>query len=130
MKKLLDTNLLIRFLLNDNPKQAQAIQNLLETSKEFLVLTDVSFAEIIWVLTSYYKLPKTQIVEKLKHILTLTVIEANKPCLFKALANYESHNLDYINAYLAAYAQGKKIREIYSYDRDFDKLPSIDRVEP
>ena len=130
MKKLLDTNLLIRFLLNDNPKQSAAVQSLFETTPDELVLTDVSVAEMIWLLTSYYQLPKDDVIDKVKQILTLGVINANKSVLSKALSLYQSINIDYIDAYLAAYCEEENLSSVISFDRDFDKIKSIQRTEP
>ena len=128
--KLLDTNLIIRFFLNDNPPQAEAVQKILESEHEELVLTDVSLAEIIWVLTSYYKLPKSEVVNKLLDLLTLEAIRANKQVLYKALFLYKSLNIDFIDAYLGAFAENEGIKSIYSYDKDFDKIKSLKRKEP
>ncbi len=130
MKKLLDSNLLLRFLLNDNTEQANAVQKLLESCTDELILTDVSIAEIIWVLTSYYKLPKQEVADKIKLLLALKTIYANKPVLFKALSIYQSTNVDYIDAYVAAYAEDEQAAGIYSFDKDFEKIASVKRLEP
>jgi len=107
MRKLLDTNLFIRFLLKDIPSQAQAVKKILETGSEELILTDVGLAEIVWVLTSYYQLPKTEVVDKLLNLLALKKIQANKDILVRALKSYQSLNIDFIDAYLGAYAQNQ-----------------------
>ena len=60
MAKLLDANLIIRYLIEDDPKKAQAFEKLLKTSKEPLIITDVTVSETVWVLSSYYKLRKTK----------------------------------------------------------------------
>ena len=130
MRKLLDTNLFIRFLLKDIPSQAQAVKKILETGSEELILTDVGLAEIVWVLTSYYQLPKTEVVDKLLNLLALKTIQANKDILVRALKSYQSLNIDFIDAYLGAYAQNQGLSDIYSYDRDFDKIKYLNRREP
>lgn len=130
MRKLLDTNLVIRFLLKDIPNQAEAVRKILASDEEELVLTDVALAEIVWVLTSYYQLPKTDVVDKLLDLLTLDTIHANKQVLYKALFLYKSLNIDFIDAYLAAFAEDGGIESIYSYDEDFDKIKFLKRKEP
>lgn len=130
MRKLLDTNLVIRFLLKDIPNQAEAVRKILASDEEELVLTDVALAEIVWVLTSYYQLPKTDVVDKLLDLLTLDTIHANKQVLYKALFLYKSLNIDFIDAYLAAFAEDGGIESIYSYDKDFDKIKFLKRKEP
>lgn len=130
MRKLLDTNLIIRFLLKDIPSQAQAVKKMLETYGEELILTDVGLAEIVWVLTSYYQLPRAEVVNKLLDLLSLKTIQANREVLIRALELYQSLNIDFIDAYLGAFAQNQGLNDIYSYDKDFDKIKSLKRIEP
>lgn len=130
MKKLPDTNLIIRFLLNDIPSQAKAVKKILDADGEEVILTDVGLAEIVWVLTSYYQLSKVEVVNKLLDLLSLKTIQANKSTLVRALKLYQSLNIDFIDAYLAAYAYDRELSEIYSYDRDFDKIKFLNRKEP
>lgn len=129
-KKILDTNLIIRFFLNDKPPQAEAVQKLLQSSQQELILTDVSLAEIVWVLTSYYQLPKSEVADKLLDLLTLETIHANKQRLIRALFLYKSFSIDFVDAYLGAFAETEGIDTIYSYDEDFDKIKALKRKEP
>src|SRR3989338_4694629 len=98
-KFLLDTNLLLRFLTSDDHKKAKAVANLLKTSKDPLIVTDLAFAELAWVMASFYDFDKEQ-------------------------------NIDFIDAYHAAYASLKSFDVIYSYDKDFDKVKGVKRIEP
>lgn len=127
---LIDANLIIRFLTEDDNIKATAVGKLLSHSKEPLLLTDVTLAEIVWVLTSYYEIPKENVCDKLQSLLMLENIQANKELLLQALALYQNHNISFIDAYLASYALTEKINKIYSFDRDFDKIKKIKRLEP
>lgn len=128
--KLIDSNLLIRFLFNDVPAQSTLVKKLLKSSSELLILTDVVFAEVIWVLTSFYKLPKAEVTNKLLDILTIESIQANKNLLYRALIKYQDNNIDYIDGYLAAFCEVGEHEGIYSFDEDFDKLKTIKRLIP
>lgn len=130
MKKLIDANLLIRYFVNDDPKKALAVQGLLKRTKDTLVLTDIVVAELVWVLTSFYNLTKEEIVEKISSLITFEKIASNNQILTKALLIYKTTNVDFIDAYLASYAQEENIPQIYSYDKHFDKIPSLRRVAP
>lgn len=130
MVKLLDANTVIRYLTADDAKKAKRVERLFKNSPNQFVLTDVSVAEIVWVLESHYKVPKDDIVAKLRLLLTLEAIEANKALLSDALDFYWSRNIDYIDAYVAAYAVHQHIETIISYDRDLDKIAGISREEP
>lgn len=130
MVKLLDANTVIRYLTADDEKKAKRVERLFRQSRDRFILTDVSVAEIVWVLESHYNVLKDDIVAKLRLLLTLEAIEADKFLLSDALDLYWSRNIDYIDAYVAAYAVHHHINTIVSYDRDLDKIAGISRGEP
>jgi len=129
MEKVLDANIIIRFLVDDDKEKADAIEKLIR-SNETLILTDLTIAEIIWVLSSYYKEPKKDIVKKITALIHLPSIKCNKKVMITALNFFEKHNIDWIDAYLAAYNKENDLKEIYSYDLDLDKIKSIKRLTP
>lgn len=129
MSKILDTNIIIRYLLNDDPKKVDRIENLFK-SKEKLIVADVIVSEAVWVLSSYYKVPKKMIREWLSSFLILKNIKANKKLLLAALEFYGHSSIDWIDAYLVSFALEKKCKEIYSYDFDLDKIKLVSRKEP
>ena len=64
--KFIDTNIFIRFLTNDIPEKAEACDHLFRDAaekNERLFTTEMVIAEIIWVLESYYELPKKEVQE-------------------------------------------------------------------
>ncbi len=129
MASLIDANLLIRFLTGDNHRQAKLVEKLLADSKKTFVLLDLVFAEIVWVLESFYQFPREEIAQKLEIVLWLPNIKSNRRLLLQALAIYQNKNVDFIDAYLAAVSQEKKMK-IYSFDRDFSKIPKINWQKP
>jgi len=60
MRALLDTNILIRHLTGDPPSQAKRAMEFLRGSHE-LILTDLMFAEMVYVLESFYEVPRPEI---------------------------------------------------------------------
>ncbi len=129
-KILLDTNLLLRFLTGDDPKKAKSVELLLKTSKQPLTVTDMAFAELAWVMVSFYGFEKSKIIAKLASILDMGTIKASKKLLRQSLVIYARHNIDFIDAYHAAFMKLKSYYAIYSYDRDFDKVAGLKRLEP
>jgi len=130
LKVLLDTNLLLRFLTDDDPKKAKAVERLLKTSKQPLTVTDMAFAELAWVMASFYGFEKSKIIVKLASILDVETVKASKKLLRHSLVIYARHNIDFIDAYHAAFMKLKSYDAIYSYDRDFDKVSDLKRLEP
>ncbi len=123
-KNLLDTNLIIRFLVNDNPKKVSRIEKLLVDKTNTNILLDTIAAEIIWVLSSYYSLKKTEVIEKMRALIHVDTIECNAVLLNKALSFWEENNISYIDSYLSAVANLGNIT-LFSYD---DKLKSINSI--
>ena len=130
MKKVLDANIVVRYLVSDDTEKAERFSQLLKETGYSFILTDVSVAEIVWVLESYYRVSRPDIVDKLHALLAVNSIISNKEILGRALEYYKGYSVDYIDAYLASYAQNVGHLEIVSYDRDLDKLPQTKRLEP
>lgn len=128
-KTLVDTNLIIRFLVNDDPEKAHRVKKVLQEAKNTNVLLDTVVAEIIWVLTSYYEQDKLSIVEKIRALIHVKTISCNNILLDRSLTVWENNNLSFIDSYIIATAETQDLK-IYSYDYKFDKIPSITRLEP
>lgn len=122
----IDSNLILRFMLND-PK-AEKVEKLLKSNKK-LAITDVNICEIVWVLESFYKKDRSFIVNVLTGLLNLGNIESNKDVFLKTLKYYKNYKVDFIDAYLSSVGFKDKAN-IYSYDKDLDKIPDIKRLEP
>lgn len=129
MAKLVDTNLIIRFLIKDNPKQFEAAEKIF-ISQEDLILPDVIFAETVWTLKSVYKVSKQETVEKLVQLLQFRNIQSNYYLLMDSLLVYQGNNFSYVDAYLIASSQLGKLEGIYSFDEGLDKVKSIKRFKP
>jgi predicted nucleic-acid-binding protein len=131
--KLVDSNIIIRFITKDDPKKAEICRRLIEREmdSENLLLSDMAVAEIIWVLESVYKLKKDEIKEKIEAILNSKGLNfQNKNLLSEAIIIYSTYNIDFIDAYQSVLMQQNDIDTVYSYDKDYDKLKNINRIEP
>lgn len=53
-----------------------------------------------------------------------------KDMVLDALNMFERENIDFSDALIAAEMSVENITEIYSYDRDFNRVAKIRRVEP
>lgn len=129
--KAIDSNLIIRYLAEDDTLKADAVEKLLKKAeKDELEIPDVIIAEIVWVLFSFYKLAKEEIIEKLEGLLTLENIKLNRPVLKRTIDFYRKYNISYTDAYLIAYALENNLNTIYSYDKGLDKVKEVRRLEP
>jgi predicted nucleic acid-binding protein len=131
----MDTNLFIRYLVNDDPGKADRVEKLLEQAtcgKIRLVTADLVIAEVIWVLESAYGLKNTEITPMVKGILATPGIEVtNAELVGRSLDYYESLNVDFIDGYIAAVMDKMKITEIYSFDKKhISRIRELKRIEP
>jgi len=130
MRALLDTNILIRHLTGDPPAQAKRATALLRGSHE-LILSDLVLAEMVYVLESFYQVPRTEIAAMARALLALPSIAAgDHDLLLRAVEVYEIFRLDFAEAYLVALAELSGVEHVASFDRQIDRVKSIQRVEP
>lgn len=130
MSVLLDTNIPVRHLTGDPPGQARRATAFLRQSQE-LILVDLVFAELIYVLESYYERPKAEVVQLARSLLALdSIVTADHDVLLRSLDLYELQKLDYGEAYLAALAETSGIEKIASFDRQLDRVKTIERIQP
>ena len=132
--RFLDTNIFIRFLTDDVPEKADACEEIFKKAvekQEPLFTTDLVIAEIVWVLESFYELPKNEVQDKVEKILnTPNLICPHKHLSLSALVLYSEKNNDYIDAYNALILKDNGIEELYSYDKHYDKIDWLTRLEP
>jgi predicted nucleic acid-binding protein len=131
---IIDANIILRFLTNDIPRQADRCTELLqriESGSKEVWLPDLILADIVWTLEKFYKQPKQRIQELLIPILELKGLRHNNKKISKlAFQLYVEKNIDWTDAFVAAQMITQKKCEIYSYDSDFDKVDGINRLEP
>lgn len=132
--KFVDTNIFIRYLTNDFPDKADKCERIFKKAvkrEEDLYTTDMVIAEIVWVLESYYELPKMEVQEKVEKILnTPNLTCPNKDLILTALALYTEKNVDFIDAYNALILRNEGIRDVYSYDKHYGRISWLTRIAP
>ena len=115
----LDTNIFLRYLTNDLPQQADAAEALLlkaETGELKLITSSLVVAEIVWTLTSYYRLPKDDIRQKILAILNTPGLEVEGSRLILQAVNwYAEKNVDFLDAYNASWLVDKGIEKVYTF---------------
>jgi predicted nucleic-acid-binding protein len=129
MKKyLLDTNILLRFLLADHDELSPKAAHLFQRAADrecLLILTDLGIAEALWVLTSYYKLGRKPVAESLAKLLVRAGVHCSDlDSILDALARFKATDCDFYDCYLAAQAVASGV-VIASFDKDFTKFKAV-----
>jgi predicted nucleic-acid-binding protein len=130
-----DTNVFLRFITNDIPEQAGAVERLFKSavSGEIQLITnELVIAEIVWTLETYYKIPKKRIKGDILAILNTPGLTVNNDdIIIQAIAWYEEKNIDFIDAYNASWMLLHDVKEIYSFDeRHFRRIADVKCCAP
>ncbi len=136
--RFLDTNVILRYLTRDDEAKAEACYQLFQQvrrGEEELVTCEAIVTEVVYVLSSPrapYRLSHEEIRARLVPILTLRGLRLQQKRVYlSALDLYASSPfLDFEDALAVAHMERLGVTEIVSYDRDFDRLPTLQRVEP
>lgn len=134
-RAVIDTNLLIRYLTEDDPSKANDVRRLLLKAAQGevrLLVPSVVIAELVWVLESFYKLDRSEIVPLLNAILHTHGVEvSDKPVVFDAVALYGYGTADFIDAWIVAFAKTAGVRAVYTFDRKhFKGIDGIEMMHP
>lgn len=132
--RFIDTNIFLRFLTSDLPTQAERCAVLvqrLRDGEEVVSMSPLAVAEIVWTLERFYKLSRAEVAAKVSPLLKLKGLRvANKAVFLRALSLFAEKNISFTDAYIAVQMERAGVEELYSYDRDFDRVEQVKRIEP
>jgi predicted nucleic-acid-binding protein len=122
---VLDTNVILRYLLNDHPQHFQIAQTLMTEVKKghkVVYIPDSVLAECIYVLLKVYKVPKIEICDSLLNFLSYTGIsQENRAILISSLTLFSKHKVDFVDAIVYATSKHKQWG-LFSFDHDIKKF--------
>lgn len=136
--RFLDTNVVLRYLTGDDEAKAADCFQLFQRvqhGQEELFTCEAIVCEVAYVLSSPrapYRLTHEEIRARLLPILTLRGLRfPQKQVCLHALDIYAAAAfLDFEDALAVAHMEHVGATEIVSYDRDFDRITGVHRVEP
>ena len=132
--RFLDANIVIRYLIADDATKATRCERVFDKvahGQETLMTHVLVVAEAIWVLTGTYRLKKERVVDALVGLLSWDgLLLDDKEGVLSALGIFRARAVDFVDAYYAVWMQARGLRQIYSYDKDFDLIPGLQRLEP
>lgn len=125
-KLVLDTNVILRLLISDEKNQHLTEQSALLIEKIIAgsfkaKVTSLVCAEIIWVLSSFYKIPKKKAIIYLERLLqTKNVKMEESTDVRKALELYKSYNIKFTDALILSAVLENEI--LVSFDQELQKV--------
>ena len=130
---IVDTNILLRFLIGDSPTQSAAAHKLIARANAGEIVLEVSpviVAETLYTMLSFYRAERKSATEQLSLLLQQHGIDLHDSnAVLAALKRLQTSNVGFADAFLAAQASERRL-PVASFDRDFDKFKGITRYEP
>lgn len=133
----IDSNVFLRYITQDDPKAQQAAANLFGRIAQGDVecwTTAVHVHETVYVLASkkLYHVPHAEIRDRLRPLLLMGGLKLqDKRLCLEALDVFAAHDsLDFADALAVAMTRHHGLEGVHSFDKHFDKVPGIRRLEP
>jgi predicted nucleic-acid-binding protein len=127
-RRLVDTNLIIRFLVEDHKQFASVAEQLFAASDRgelTLTVLPTVLAECVFVLGSFYKQSRAEIASVLEKIIANPGIELSERAIhLDALARYRNSKAHFVDCLIAATAAHEDIA-VATFDRDFRRFSDV-----
>jgi predicted nucleic acid-binding protein len=75
--------------------------------------------------------PVDEVARLVRSVIAFPAIRTLDPgLLLRSLAVYETHRIDFAEAYLVASAESAGVDDIASFDRSIDRITTVNHIEP
>jgi predicted nucleic-acid-binding protein len=123
MVSLIDTNIIIRFLVGDNEEHLQIATEIftqVENGEIEVEILDTVIMKALFVLVKFYKLPKSEVIADLKRLIALRGVVGDKVLLMESLNIVNDKNIDFVDALICAKSRLQGYGKL-SFDKDVNK---------
>jgi predicted nucleic-acid-binding protein len=129
MKVGLDTNVLVRHLVQDDPRQADLARELIEENCSFTdpaFLSLIVLCETVWVLGRAYGYSRELIHMAMRQILLTDCFEVEDHALaWEALHSYQSGKADYADCLIACLNRNHGCSVTFTFDKAAARLRGV-----
>ncbi len=131
----IDSNVLLRYLLGDHPQQSNSARALIQSIAEGKLgawTTELVISEMVYVLSGpVVGRERREIAEALQDLLEIPGLRLDgREVVRAALETWATVKVDWADAYHATLVVARGESRLYSFDRDFDRLSGVERMEP
>lgn len=100
--KILDTNMILRFLMRDNIEMADKSLEIIKNDNVFV--TPEVVAEVVFVMQKVYKATREDIYDMITSFMNISTVDVLEySVLSKGLELFRDNNLDFVDCILCAY---------------------------
>ncbi|MEW5847693.1 MAG: type II toxin-antitoxin system VapC family toxin [Myxococcota bacterium] len=123
----LDTNVLVRYLVDDDVQQGAQAAALIQASdrrRRKLYVSDVVMAELAWVLEEAYGFTRMEIAGAARAVLSSRVFSfRDKARLARAVSDFESGGADLSDYLIRREAESAGAGRLFTFDRKLSREP-------
>lgn len=128
----LDTNIFLRHLLQDHTEhspKATAYLLRIQEGETQVFTSDLVIFEVVYTLQRTYKKSKNAIKEAVLPLIDLPAIYLPGKRSYRQIFElYANLNISFADAYHIVFMEKKKITNVASFDRDFDKAKKVSKI--
>lgn len=122
LRESLDTNIILRMMLNDIPEQGRKIQDLLMRMDVVYDVADLAITEAVYVMQSNYGLSREKIVDGLMRLMDFPKLNYNQALFDCVFPMYLAcPKLSFNDCCLAGYAALNQAEPLWTFDKDLAK---------
>jgi predicted nucleic-acid-binding protein len=123
----LDTNLLIRYLTQDDPGQSRKATREIEkgvSTGYMFFISNIVMCELVWVLETAYGYSCVEIIPVLENILRIKQFQfESKDLLWRSLSDYRSHRGDFADHLIGQIGRQAGCLETLTFDTGLNRSP-------
>ncbi len=120
MKVALDTNLIVRLIVDDDAAQADQVQRLLDAADE-VVISSITLCEVVWVLRRSYKMSAATVATALRSIADIQSVTIDRQAFEAGLAMLKAGG-DFADGCILFEAKRAKCDHLATLDQTFVAL--------
>ncbi len=127
-RRLVDTNLIVRYLVQDHERHAKAAEKLFDACDRgeiTIIVLPVVLAECVFVLESFYGCTRTDISSALTRLISSPGIEISDVTVhLDALRRYHETKTHFVDSLIASSAVAQHVA-VSTFDQDFRKFADV-----
>ena len=122
----IDTNILLRYLLKDDPALSPRALEIIAANDCFV--SRAALTEVVYTLESYYRNSRAEIGRALDALLSLQRVSIEDGAVTERAVSWYKGGMDFGDAMIAASSHG--VARVDTFDRDFARLARKLRIAP
>jgi predicted nucleic-acid-binding protein len=127
--RALDSNVLLRYLVNDEPRQTGISERIFEEcrrTEEPLFITVLVLCETVWVLDRVYRQSKAQIIEAIEPLFTMDFLRfEHERSVRRAFDEFRHSRADLPDYIIGEIAAAAGCRDTVTFDRALKNSPGF-----